>query len=404
MSGLRFCFPTTFYPPYSFGGDAIAVQRLARALVARGHEVTVIHDVDAFAAVSTDGSPLATREDDGVEVIPLRSRAGRLSPLLAHQVGRPLVHRHTLAQIFERRRFDVVNFHNTSLIGGPGIFRLARTSKRVCTAHEHWLVCPTHVLFRHKLEVCPARQCLRCQLAYRRPPQFWRYGRGFRKAFAEIDLFIAMSAFSARKHAEFSFPHEMAVVPPFCDTPAIDPANTASPHNRPYFFFAGRLEKIKGLQSVIPLIQSLPGVDLLVAGEGAYRQHLQALSGPQVKFLGAVAADNLTSLYRHALATVAPSITYETFGLTLIESFAAGTPVIARRLGPFPEIIERCNGGLLFSTEEDLLAAMQAIATDGSLRARLGADACRGHREHWSEEAVVSRYLQLVTSLPRPSA
>src|ERR1700682_4580848 len=47
VRGLRFCFITTFYPPYNFGGDGIAVQRLARALIRRGHCVTVIHDVDA---------------------------------------------------------------------------------------------------------------------------------------------------------------------------------------------------------------------------------------------------------------------------------------------------------------------------------------------------------------------
>jgi hypothetical protein len=48
MRPLRFAMVTTFYPPFNFGGDGIAVQRLSRALVQRGHEVTVIHDVDAY--------------------------------------------------------------------------------------------------------------------------------------------------------------------------------------------------------------------------------------------------------------------------------------------------------------------------------------------------------------------
>ena len=34
---LRFCLVTTFYPPFNFGGDGIDVERLARALTARGH-------------------------------------------------------------------------------------------------------------------------------------------------------------------------------------------------------------------------------------------------------------------------------------------------------------------------------------------------------------------------------
>ena len=56
MSALRFCFLTTFYPPYNFGGDGIGIQRLARALVKRGHHVTVVHDADAFDVLH-EGTP-----------------------------------------------------------------------------------------------------------------------------------------------------------------------------------------------------------------------------------------------------------------------------------------------------------------------------------------------------------
>src|SRR5947209_7940112 len=54
---LKFCMVTTFYPPYHFGGDAIGVQRLARGLVRRGHEVTVIHDVDAYNLLHQGSEP-----------------------------------------------------------------------------------------------------------------------------------------------------------------------------------------------------------------------------------------------------------------------------------------------------------------------------------------------------------
>jgi hypothetical protein len=57
MAGLRFCSLTTFYPPFNFGGDGIDVQRTARALAARGHHVTVIHDVDAYQWLSSHQLP-----------------------------------------------------------------------------------------------------------------------------------------------------------------------------------------------------------------------------------------------------------------------------------------------------------------------------------------------------------
>ena len=55
MTELKILMFTTFYPPYSFGGDAIGVQRMARALAARGHQVTVVHDEDSYLILG--GSP-----------------------------------------------------------------------------------------------------------------------------------------------------------------------------------------------------------------------------------------------------------------------------------------------------------------------------------------------------------
>ena len=47
------------------------------------------------------------------------------------------------------RGFDVINFHNISLVGGPGILEMGQALK-LYMAHEHWLICPSHVLWRHQ--------------------------------------------------------------------------------------------------------------------------------------------------------------------------------------------------------------------------------------------------------------
>jgi glycosyltransferase involved in cell wall biosynthesis len=333
--------------------------------------------------------------EEGIEVIPLRSSTGRLSPLLAQQTGQPTVHRKTLRAIFRAGRFDVVHFHNSSLVGGPGVFGLARPATTIYSAHEHWLVCPTHVLWRHKREVCPARQCIRCQLRYHRPPQLWRYSSRLRERLDNIDVYIAMSEFSRAKHAEFGFPREMQVLPPFADAP-LDSKSDVSPHPRPYFFYAGRLEQIKGVQTIIPQIAKVSGVDLVIAGDGSMRRELERMAGASVHFLGAVDSRKLAGYYRHALATVVPSTTYETFGLALIESFSNGTPVVARRLGPLPEIVDTCNGGLTFSDDEELLACLTKLAGNAELREKLGANARAGFETNWSESAIMPRYLDIV--------
>src|SRR5215472_2805463 len=55
---MRFCMVTTYYPPYHFGGDATYVHALSRALVKLGHEVEVMHCVDAYRLKKADPMPL----------------------------------------------------------------------------------------------------------------------------------------------------------------------------------------------------------------------------------------------------------------------------------------------------------------------------------------------------------
>lgn len=396
---LRFAFVTTFYPPFNFGGDGIAVQGLARALVRRGHHVTVVHDVDAYNLLHDGPEPTLGPIEDGVEVISLRSGVGALSCLLTQQTGRPVVNGGRIRRILDEGRFDVVNFHNVSLVGGPGILTYGGDAIRIYTAHEHWLVCPTHVLWRHRRELCDGRECLRCQLAYRRPPQLWRWTGFMERQLRAIDAFLAMSEFSRDKHREFGFPHEMEVLPYFTPEPGEDAhVDSARPHARPYFLFVGRLEQIKGLDEVIPLFRSYPDADLLVAGEGGHGPALRALAEgcPRVRFLGWVPSDELTRYYEHALALIVPSVCYETFGIIIIEAFRHGVPVLARRLGPFPELVEGADAGELFETPSQLMAAMRRLQDDQGLRDRWSQNARSAFLDRWTEEAVVTRYLEIV--------
>ncbi len=395
MSGARWCLLTTFYPPHHFGGDGVAVERLAHALARRGHEVTVVCDTDAHRALRRSGEPAVPPDPPGVEVVRLKSALGPLSLLLTQQTGRPVVHAARLRRLLAEGRFDVIHYHNVSLVGGPGLLGYGRAVK-LYTAHEHWLVCPTHVLWRMNREPCDAPSCLRCVLAHRRPPQLWRYTGLLARQLAHVDTFIAMSAFSRDKHRAFGFPRPMEVVPGFlpADTPEGD---ARRPQARPYFLVAGRLARSKGVHDVIPLFADGDGPDLLIAGEGEERAALEALAAaaPRVRFLGRLDAAALAGYYRHAVAVLAPSLGYETFGFVIIEAFRHGTPVVARRLGPYPELVET-GGGLLFATREELAEALRRLAHEPGLREALGRAGHAAYSARWTEDAVLPRYLEVV--------
>jgi glycosyltransferase involved in cell wall biosynthesis len=399
MNGLRFCMVTTFYPPYNFGGDGIGIQRFAQALVRRGHEVTVLQDIDAFRELHRGAEPAVRDDSDGVKVIRLRSRLPALSVLLTQQTGTPVLQGRKIRRILHDGAFDVINFHNVSLVGGPGLLA-AGTALKLYMAHEHWLVCPTHVLWRHDREACSGRQCLRCVLSYSRPPQLWRYTGYLDREIRHVDAFIAMSEFSREKHRELGFPRPMEVVNYFLPDagPQTNAATAPGPHPRPYFLFAGRLERIKGLDDVIPVFHRYKDADFLIVGEGAHASELKRLAQgiPNVKFVGRLDSSALDQYYRHALALIAPSAGFETFGIILIESFRQSTPVIARNIGPFPEIVRRSGGGELFNGPEELIQAMQRIQIDPERRQRLASAAYQSFVRHWSEAAVMPRYLDVV--------
>ncbi len=425
MKPLHFAMLATFYPPYNFGGDGMGILRLSQALVRRGHRVTVIHDGDAYVTLAgkepegrgARGEGRGTKDEgrgDGVEVVTLRSRLGRFSNLLTQQLGRPVVHGARIRRELDARGVDVTVLHNVSLVGGPGLMAMGR-GVTLYMAHEHWLVCPSHVLWRHGRELCTGRECLRCVLHYGRPPQLWRYTGFLERQARHVDTFIAMSEFSRAKHREFGFPYEMTVVPYFLpddEEGARGEGRGAregtgdggqgtgddAPHPRPYFLFVGRLEKIKGLDDVIPLFRRFDRADLLIAGDGEYGATLRARAegNPRVRFLGRVAPAELSRYYRHAEALIVPSVCFETFGIILIEAFRQGTPVIARRIGPFPEIVEAAGGGDLFATEAELEAALHRYLDDPARRARLGEAGRAAFRSHWSESAVVPRFLDVV--------
>lgn len=395
---LRIAMVTTFYPPYNFGGDGIFVQRLARALVNRGHSVEVIHDTDAYRMMS-GRAPEVEFEDDGVRVHRLRSPHKFMSSLGVQQLGRPTTHKERLTELLDGR-FDVINYHNVSLIGGPGVWKIG-TGVKIHTAHEHWLVCPSHILWRNKKERCDSKHCLTCVLRHGRPPQLWRATGKMKKDAAHVDTFVMLSQSAEDNHKRFGFDAPTEVVPSFLPDlpPQLEAATTLQDADaRPFFLFVGRLEDYKGLQDVIPhFTEELPA-DLIIAGTGDYEPALrkQAEGHPSVRFLGHLPPSELRQLYRRAVALVTPSRCYEVFPMVLLEAFREGTPVIAPGHGPYPEIIQKTDAGHLYRTPEQLRTALHRVARDPKHAEILGRHAFAGFAKHWREDVAMAAYFEVI--------
>jgi len=152
----------------------------------------------------------------------------------------------------------------------------------------------------------------------------------------------------------------------------------------PFVLFVGRLASNKGLldlaEAFSRLAASDPSAQLVVVGEdGGQRASLLARVqqlgiSPRVHLLGHVDDDALlAAAYREARVTVLPS-EYEAFGLVLLESLAAGTPVVASRVGGIPEVVDDGKAGLLVppKSPDALAGAIDRLWRDRDLARRFG--------------------------------
>jgi glycosyltransferase involved in cell wall biosynthesis len=397
---MTFAMLTTFFGPHSFGGDAAFVDRLSRALARDGHDVHVIYCRDAFELSKAGLPPRPYEPPPGVTIHALASPFGPLSPLATHQTGKPWFKGGAIRRILDAIRPEVVHFHNLSLIGGPGLLEIEVPGAiKLMTAHEHWLVCPQHVLWKHDGTVCEETDCVRCCLRGKRPPQFWRNGDGMARGLRSLDALIAPSRSTIREHARRGIDVPMRHLPYFLPHDYTGLPEVASPrHDRPYVAAAGRLELIKGFQDVIDVMPRLPGLDLRVAGAGAYEGELRrrAEGMANVHFEGRLDGPNVAALFRGARAVVVPSLVYETFGYVVLEAFHERTPVVVRDLGALPELVEESGGGIVFRTADGLVATLDRLAADEVYRDDLGESGHKARHAHWSEASHLARYFRLI--------
>lgn len=403
---LNFLHLTTFYPPYSFGGDAMYLYRLCHALGDEGHQVDVVHCIDSYHLQHPAEPEIKFAEHPNVKVHGLISGYKWLSPLLTQQTGRAYLKRKPIRKLLDSKPYDVIHYHNTSLLGPEVLTWQPKEGNAVklYTTHEHWLICPMHVLWKFNSRPCEKPECLRCTLKGKRPPQLWRYTGMLERASKHVDQFVSPSRFTAEMHANRGFPQPVAHLPYFIDRVDQDWQSPGlPPQERPYFLFVGRLEQIKGLQTLIEAWKSIDKFDLLVAGTGNFETELRAMANgnPRIKFLGPLPQKKLGALYFHAIACIVPSLTYETFGIIIIESFARKTPVIVRDLGALPEVVRDSGGGYVFRTNEELLGAIENLGGSAIERNCMGENGYGAFLKWWCKEAHLKLYYDFLQSTQR---
>ncbi|PZU97657.1 MAG: glycosyl transferase family 1 [Pseudanabaena sp.] len=175
--------------------------------------------------------------------------------------------------------------------------------------------------------------------------------------------------------------------------------------NRRVIFCVRRLVQRMGLENLISAIatvrKSHPDVLLLIAGKGAIASSLQLQIQEMqlqdyVKLLGFVPDQDLAIAYRAAEMTVVPTIALEGFGLIVIESLAAGTPVLGTPIGGIPEILRPLSTDLLLEGSQTHQIAQGLIEALSGDRQMPSAEICQSYVKQNYDWRVIAGQMRSV--------
>jgi len=206
------------------------------------------------------------------------------------------------------------------------------------------------------------------------------------------------------------------VIPCGVDTEMFRPMGRAAAKDllelgpEPLLLYVGRLQPIKGLETLLDAMSRLPDATLLIVGgdqdepenghAASLRERVSALGlEKRVRFLGAQPQRRLRLFYAAADATVMPSY-YESFGMVALEAMACGCPVVASSVGGLTTTIQDGVTGHLVPEGDPVALGerLGALLADEEVRVRLGREAARWAAEHrWPcvAEAVCRLYSTL---------
>jgi glycosyltransferase involved in cell wall biosynthesis len=335
-------------PPPGYGGTERVIAALCDGLVSRGHDVTLFASGDSHSSASL------------VSVVPKALRV-QMSMQEMSDVA-PHLYLRMLADVYERADdFDVIHSH-IDIWTLP--FATATQTPTVLTMHG-------------RLDLDHVRQTLQM---YPDVPLV-SISDHQREALADLPITWASTVYNGLELTHYL---------------------RARPERGDHLAFVGRISPEKGPALAVEIARRT-GRKLRVAAKvdpfdvEYHRTEIEPLfEANEVDFIGEITEPDKPDFYASAAATLFPSDWPEPFGLVMIESMAAGTPVIALRRGSVPEIIVDGVTGFICDELDDMVEAVARIG-------EIDPAACRRRAADFSNAAMCAGYERVYEELSRSS-
>ncbi len=386
-----------WYPPDT-GGGGVAAHNLhfARACARLGHKITVISSAGKNGASGV-------KVTDGVKIIRvpyLTLNKYHVLPIIGRQFRfvQALIYAWEVRRALEKlQREDPIDIVEFADVNAEGFFWKSGLGKQLVVRCQT----PAFVLGRYYTKR---------ESPYDPMLLGWMEKRTIRRAAL---LGAPSNSMALEISTACNIPVErFHVTPDALDTAWFAPAETKPASNEFTILFVGRLERQKGIKTLVEAIPAvlarMSNARFVIAGSNrpnpdgkTYRDYVKTelaeyIASGRVEVNGFVPDDQLVKLYHRADLIVVPSLLYESFSFACAQAMACGVPVIASCVGGIPETLAHGECGVLIDPGdvEALVDAILSLACNPQQRQRLAKAGRARAAAYFSAEVVTREILQ----------
>ncbi len=323
-----------FYPFY--GGIEHRMHLIAKEMVARGHDVTIVTG-------RLEGTASEEMSEDGYRIVRLPSKFINL-------YNPPYITSKGLLKTLDAIDADIVNFNYR---WAPSYSKDMRkyTGKKVFTYHNMW---GEGIGLQHYASEVSDRM--------------------FKKTLDTFDHIISVSDFVRNDLIRRGIPEDMVTTA----TPCLERYPEITGEEEDYILFVGRLVRTKGLDYLIEAMQHVD-TRLVICGKGPDMKRLQKKAehlgvSDKVELKGWVSEEDKDSYMRRCKLFVMPSL-YESYGLAALEILSYGKPVVCTDVDGLPMTVQDAGVFVRPKDPSALAEAINKVLSNDDLRHGLGRNA-----------------------------
>lgn len=319
-----------------------------------------------------------------------------------------------IKSLIKENNIDIAQFHYINNYQTPSIIPILHRNKipMVWRILDYKLICPNTYLavndavceacFQHKYYNCVIKKCKKGSFLPSIIAALESYIYYVLPYYKYINLFLFQSEFTRDMFVKFGYDIKKTHI---IENPYDCKNITPKYEGKNYILYFGRIEKNKGIYTLLKAMESLPDIELKVVGIGTeYQNCLNYISEKRmhnVDFLGAKWNDDLMPIIENCEFVVVPSEWYEPSPYVVLQAFSYGKPVLASNMGGLNDMVKDGNNGILFNAGDDkqLTQKIKYLLSNKALTQKMGTMARKILEDKYNPERYYTDTINIFNDL-----